>query len=191
MQQEDNIKKRLSLASLNDQLLIEANGTQFVAGKPPIAEKAPISPRLIQDQVPSSSSSASSPQGSEKRIGGKADRKNDPIYQCTTNVVRAVMTLSNGVEKSQINDYLELVKTVGLELRTLLGTVDQVSANFPPQTHKYVPRHNTKAKTLKLFLCREVEMAHKVLSKDMKDLVASMHRAMQYCDTTLDVECRK
>jgi focal adhesion kinase 1 len=25
----------------------------------------------------------------------------------------------------------------------------------------------------------------------MKDLVASMHRAMQYCDTTLDVECRK
>lgn len=41
------------------------------------------------------------------------------------------------------------------------------------------------------FSFREVEMAHKVLSKDMKDLVASMHRAMQYCDTTLDVECRK
>lgn len=38
---------------------------------------------------------------------------------------------------------------------------------------------------------REVEMAHKVLSKDMKELVASMHRAMQYSDTTLDVECRK
>jgi hypothetical protein len=34
-------------------------------------------------------------------------------------------------------------------------------------------------------------MAHKVLSKDMKDLVASMHRAMQYSETTLDVECRK
>lgn len=40
-------------------------------------------------------------------------------------------------------------------------------------------------------ISREVEMAHKVLSKDMKDLVASMHRAIQYCDTTLDVECRK
>lgn len=101
------------------------------------------------------------------------DRKNDQIYLCTTNVVRAIMTLSSGVEKSQIDEYLELVKTVGLELRTLLGTVDLISSNFPPQTHK------------------EVEMAHKVLSKDMKDLVASMHRAMQYCDTTLDVECRK
>jgi focal adhesion kinase 1 len=135
-QQEDNIKKRLSLASLNDQLLIEANGTQHVVGKPPIAEKAPVSPRLLQDQGPSSSSSASSPQGSEKKLDGKIDRKNDPVYLCTTNVVRAVMTLSSGVEKSQINDYLELVKTVGLELRTLLGTVDQVSSNFPPQTHK-------------------------------------------------------
>lgn len=38
---------------------------------------------------------------------------------------------------------------------------------------------------------REVEMAHKVLSKDMKELVASMQRAQQYSDTTLDVECRK
>lgn len=34
-------------------------------------------------------------------------------------------------------------------------------------------------------------MAHKVLSKDMKELVESMHRALQYKDTTLDVECRK
>lgn len=40
-------------------------------------------------------------------------------------------------------------------------------------------------------LFREVEMAHKVLSKDMKDLVASMQRALQYSNTTLDVECRK
>ena len=42
-----------------------------------------------------------------------------------------------------------------------------------------------------ILICREVEMAHKVLSKDMKDLVASMKRAQQYSDTTLDVECRK
>jgi focal adhesion kinase 1 len=137
MQQENNIKKRLSLASLNDpQLSIETNGTQHVVGKPPIAEKPQLSPRILQDQLASSSSSASSPQGSDKKVESKIDRKNDPVYLCTTNVVRAVMTLSAGVEKSQIDDYLELVKTVGLELRTLLGTVDQVSANFPPLTHK-------------------------------------------------------
>lgn len=132
-QQEDHIKKRLSIASLND-VPVESNG-QHVAGKPPIAEKAQLSPRMITDQTPSTSS-ASSPQGTEKKAELKINRKNDPVYLCTTNVVRAVMQLSSGVEKSQIDEYLELVKTVGLELRTLLGTVDLISANFPPQTHK-------------------------------------------------------
>lgn len=126
-QQEDNIKKRLSIASLNE-LPVESNGTSHVIGKPPISEKPPLSPRLLVDPVPSSSSSSSS--------DGRVDRKNDPVYLCTTNVVRAIMKLSSGVEKSQIDDYLELVKTVGLELRELLGKVDLVSTNFPPHTHK-------------------------------------------------------
>lgn len=34
-------------------------------------------------------------------------------------------------------------------------------------------------------------MAHKVLSKDMHELVAAMRLAQQYKDTTLDVEYRK
>lgn len=133
-QQEDNIKKRLSIASLNE-LTIESNGTHQIAGKPPIAEKPQVSPRIPAD-FPSASGSASSPHGTLKKADAKIDRKNDPVYLCTTNVVRAVMQLSSGVEKSQIDDYLELVKTVGLELRTLLGTVDLISSNFPPQTHK-------------------------------------------------------
>lgn len=40
-------------------------------------------------------------------------------------------------------------------------------------------------------LCREVEMAHKVLSKDMFELVATMRLALQYSETTLDGEYRK
>lgn len=39
--------------------------------------------------------------------------------------------------------------------------------------------------------CREVEMAHKVLSKDMQELVSAMRLAHQYNDTTLDNEYRK
>lgn len=105
-------------------------GSNHVTGKPPVAEKVPLSPRIpAADQNPSSSITSD-----KKDL--KIDRTNDPIYKCTTNVVRAVMTLSSGVEKSQINDYLELVKSVGLELRELLGTVDRVSNFFPPQTHK-------------------------------------------------------
>jgi Focal adhesion targeting region len=35
-----------------------------------------------------------------------------------------------------MDEYLELVKTVGLELRTLLGTVDAISGKFPAHTHR-------------------------------------------------------
>lgn len=38
---------------------------------------------------------------------------------------------------------------------------------------------------------REVEMAHKVLSKDMAELVSAMKEAQNYSATTLDAECRK
>lgn len=144
-EQEENIKKRLSISSLNDLQLTkgDSNGSQIVAGKPPqpANERAPLSPKLNLDQTQpstSSSSSITSPQEGIKKTDPKSiDRQNDPIYKHTTNVVRSVMTLSSGVEKSTHCEYLELVKTVGLELRNLLGIVDHVSANFPPQTHKY------------------------------------------------------
>lgn len=45
--------------------------------------------------------------------------------------------------------------------------------------------------TIRFFLYREVEMAHKVLAKDMSDLVSAMKLAQQYSDTTLDLEYRK
>ncbi|CAO1301357.1 unnamed protein product [Diamesa serratosioi] len=177
-QQEDNIKKRLSIISVN-----EANGndgSQLVNKLPselysPVSVTKPqqLSPQPAGSDQGSSSASSTPTNNDSKNPDGKLDRKNDQVYVCTTNVVKAIMKLSQGVERSMMGEYLEMVKCVGLELRTLLGTVDKISTNFPAQTHK------------------EVEMAHKVLSKDMKDLVASMHRAIQYCDTTLDVECRK
>lgn len=137
-EQEDNIKKRLSISSIENVMQgMETNGTQPLVAKPPqpTNERAPLSPKLSQ---PSSSSSAvTSPQESVKMAEAKPiDRSTDPVYKCTTNVVRAVMALSSGLEKNNQGDYLELVKTVGLELRNLLGTVDQLSACFPPQTHK-------------------------------------------------------
>jgi focal adhesion kinase 1 len=172
-QQEDNIKKRLSISSLTETSIDSINAS-VPPPKPSTSDRTPLSPKLSVQQISPVTSCLTSPQDTLQNAEPKIlDRQNDPIYKCTTNVVRAVMTLSSGVEKSNMSEYLDLVKEVGLELRSLLGTVDQISSQFPPQTH------------------REVEMAHKVLSKDMKDLVASMHRAIQYCDTTLDVECRK
>lgn len=100
-----------------------------VIGKPPIADK-PVQ-RIMQDV----NSSTVTELEIEKK-NDLDDRKNDPVYKAVTNVVKAVMVLSSGVEKAQLDEYLELVKTVGLELRTLLGTVDAESASFPAQTLK-------------------------------------------------------
>lgn len=101
------------------------------------------------------------------------DRTNDKVYECTTQVVRAVMSLSQGVQQSHADQYLDLVRKVGLELRSLLTSVDSLVDLF-----------NSAAK-------REVELAHKVLSKDMSNLVDAMKLAQQYSSTTLDADYRK
>lgn len=64
------------------------------------------------------------------------DRTNDSVYFATTSVVKAIMTLSQGVERAVAADYLDLVKNVGFELRALLASVDKLSTVFPAQAHK-------------------------------------------------------
>ncbi|CAH0551900.1 unnamed protein product [Brassicogethes aeneus] len=101
------------------------------------------------------------------------DRTHDRVYECTTDVVRAIMSLSHGVQQANADRYLDLVKKVGIDLRSLLASVDEIITSFPTTAH------------------REVEMAHKVLSKDMAELVNAMKLANQYSSTTLDAEYRK
>ncbi|XP_017776898.1 PREDICTED: focal adhesion kinase 1 isoform X5 [Nicrophorus vespilloides] len=101
------------------------------------------------------------------------DRSNDKVYDSTTLVVKAVMALSQGVQQARAEKYLDLVRKVGLDLRALLASVDEIVTLFPASVHK------------------EVEMAHKVLSKDMSELVNTMKLAQQYSTTTLDAEYRK
>ena len=45
------------------------------------------------------------------------DRANDRVYDSTTSVVRAVMSLSQGVQAHHTNLYLDLVKKVSLGFR--------------------------------------------------------------------------
>ncbi|XP_076329625.1 focal adhesion kinase 1-like isoform X4 [Tachypleus tridentatus] len=101
------------------------------------------------------------------------DRTGDKVYECTTNVVRAVMQLSQGVQRGKASEYLDLVKHVGLELRSLLASVDELIPQFPVDSHK------------------EIEMAHRVLSKDMGSLVQALKQAQRYSRTTLDGDYRK
>jgi len=109
------------------------------------------------------------------------DRTNDHAYECTTAVVRAVMALSQsarggGGSSSSSNsgpDALENVRRVGLELRSLLAAVDALMPAFPPTTH------------------RQVEMAHKVLSVDMHELISAMRATQRYVGTTVEEEYKK
>lgn len=66
------------------------------------------------------------------------DRSNDYVYFATTKVVKAIMSLSQGVEKAASVQYLELVRHVGVELRALLSSVDELASIFPSNALKYV-----------------------------------------------------
>lgn len=125
------------------------------------------------------------------------DRSNDHVYAATTKVVKAIMQLSRCVDRAAAAQYLDLVLNVGVELRMLLSSVDTLASSFPSLAMKYNKflTYFKRCSRLNFFfnvsVHREVEMAHKVLAKDMSELVATMRLAQQYCETTLDVEYRK
>ncbi|XP_021926794.1 focal adhesion kinase 1 isoform X10 [Zootermopsis nevadensis] len=194
-EEETNLKKRLSIAtSLSDR-----SDTDSVDGSPLHHAGSVSTPPLPSSATPPSTICRTSSQhdsserdrsstplsngSAEERVivvkkmeptpTADLDRSNDKVYDCTTSVVKAVMSLSQGVQQSQVDQYLELVRRVGIELRALLSSVDTLVPIFPVSAH------------------REVEMAHKVLSKDMGELVNAMKLAQNYSCTTLDAEYRK
>lgn len=101
------------------------------------------------------------------------DRTNDHVYESTTAVVRSVMSLTQKAPASRSDEFVDLIKTVGIELRGLLTSVDNYSREVPPHASK------------------EIEMSQKVLSTDMANLISSMKLAQQYSATALDAEYRK
>ncbi|EFX88826.1 hypothetical protein DAPPUDRAFT_41466, partial [Daphnia pulex] len=114
----------------------------------------------------------------------RLDRTHDKVYDATTSVVRAVVLLSQGVQQAKIENYVDLVKKVGLELRTLLTSADHPVPHFPPSTHREI---SSCFRSLSFW----VEMAHKVLSKDMAELVSALKLAERYSNTTMDNKYRK
>jgi len=97
----------------------------------------------------------------------------DKVYQHTTSVVKSVIELNTGVQHAQPEEFIDLVKVVGLNLRDLLSAVDKQIDQIPSASHK------------------EIEMAHRVLSSDMAELVGKMKIAQKYADTTLDQQNRR
>lgn len=101
------------------------------------------------------------------------DRQDDLVYQYMTSIVTATKSLLSGVQQNRVDSYVELVTGVGAALRGLLSAVDELIPELPEWTH------------------REIEMAHRVLSKDMASLIAAMKAAHRYFKTTVEEDYRK
>ncbi|XP_049890092.1 protein tyrosine kinase 2aa isoform X4 [Epinephelus moara] len=101
------------------------------------------------------------------------DRSNDKVYENVTGLVKAVIEMSNRIQPAAPEEYVPMVKEVGLALRTLLATVDETLPALPASTH------------------REIEMAQKLLNSDLAELIAKMKLAQQYVMTSLQKDYKK
>ncbi|KAL0277427.1 UNVERIFIED_CONTAM: hypothetical protein PYX00_004716 [Menopon gallinae] len=165
LEKESNLKKRLSMSAMADRP--ESSLNQSPSNHSSLESTTPVPqdqkekerPIIVKKMDPTPTADL--------------ERDHDQVYDCTTNVVKAVMSLSQGVQASRADEYLDLVRAVGQQLRNLLSSVDDILKLLPPSTH------------------RQVQLAHKVLSKDMSDLVTAMKLAHNYSTTTLDSEYRR
>ncbi|XP_062987252.1 focal adhesion kinase 1 isoform X6 [Elgaria multicarinata webbii] len=101
------------------------------------------------------------------------DRSNDKVYENVTGLVKAVIEMSSKIQPAPPEEYVPMVKEVGLALRTLLATVDETIPILPTSTH------------------REIEMAQKLLNSDLAELINKMKLAQQYVMTSLQQEYKK
>ncbi|XP_073925392.1 focal adhesion kinase 1 isoform X11 [Castor canadensis] len=101
------------------------------------------------------------------------DRSNDKVYENVTGLVKAVIEMSSKIQPAPPEEYVPMVKEVGLALRTLLATVDETIPVLPASTH------------------REIEMAQKLLNSDLGELIGKMKLAQQYVMTSLQQEYKK
>ncbi|XP_024920784.1 focal adhesion kinase 1-like isoform X6 [Cynoglossus semilaevis] len=101
------------------------------------------------------------------------DRSNDKVYENVTGLVKAVIEMSNRIQPAAPEEYVPMVKEVGLALRTLLATVDETIPVLPASTH------------------REIEMAQKLLNSDLAELISKMKLAQQYVMTSLQKDYKK
>nr|QAU32675.1 focal adhesion kinase isoform 2 [Ephydatia muelleri] len=112
------------------------------------------------------------PEPAERELD-EFDDENDELLKQTTDVVRAVMEMSNKVPISRPADYVELVKNVGKALREFLTKVEMVQKTLPIESHN------------------EIIMANKVLSSDVTRLVDAMRDAQKNYQTFLEQEYQK
>lgn len=101
------------------------------------------------------------------------DRTDDQVYSDVMELVRAVLDLKNRLGKLPPEDYVVVVKNVGLTLRKLIGSVDDLLPSLPSSSRT------------------EIEGTQKLLNKDLAELINKMRLAQQNAVTSLSEECKR
>ncbi|XP_074471031.1 protein tyrosine kinase 2 beta, b isoform X2 [Sebastes fasciatus] len=101
------------------------------------------------------------------------DRSDDKVYSNVMNLVKVVVQLKNDITEVPPEKYITLVKSVGMALRDLIHSVDDIL----PTLHETVTT--------------EIEGTQKLLNNDMAELISKMRLAQQNAITSLKEECKK
>uniref|UniRef100_A0A665UUA2 non-specific protein-tyrosine kinase n=1 Tax=Echeneis naucrates TaxID=173247 RepID=A0A665UUA2_ECHNA len=101
------------------------------------------------------------------------DRSDDKVYTSVMDLVKVVVQLKNDITELQPDEYISIVKTVGMALRDLICSVDDI-----------LPTLHESART-------EIEGTQKLLNNDMAELISKMRLAQQNAITSLKEVCKK
>ncbi|XP_027701407.1 protein-tyrosine kinase 2-beta isoform X6 [Vombatus ursinus] len=101
------------------------------------------------------------------------DRTDDMVYINVMELVRAVLDLKNELSQLPPEGYVVVVKNVGLTLRKLIGSVDDLLPTLPLSSRT------------------EIEGTQKLLNKDLAELINKMRLAQQNAVTSLSEECKR
>ncbi|XP_038575322.1 protein-tyrosine kinase 2-beta-like isoform X1 [Micropterus salmoides] len=113
------------------------------------------------------------PPVTQPRPTAELDRSGDQVYTGVMAMVKQVVQLKNDVNTLPASEYPNAVKTVGITLRSLIQSVDEIL----PSLHSSVTT--------------EIEGTKKLLNKDLGDLISKMRLAQQNYITSLKEECQR
>lgn len=113
------------------------------------------------------------PTVAQPRPTAELDRSDDQVYTGVMEMVKQVVQLKNSVNTLPASEYPSAVKVVGMSLRSLIQSVDEIL----PALHSSVTT--------------EIEGTKKLLNKDLGELINKMRLAQQNAVTSLKEECQR
>ncbi|NWW84577.1 FAK2 kinase, partial [Rhynochetos jubatus] len=125
------------------------------------------------------------------------DRTDDAVYSNVMDLVRAVLQLKNEISLLPPEGYILVVKNVGLSLRKLIGSVDEILPVLPAASRTEVGPgrggNGVQCRVLSVTpVCHgQIEGTQKLLNKDLAELINKMRLAQQNAVTSLSEECKR